>query len=141
MVSSLIRVVVADNHPNFRSGLILTLNAQDDMVVVGHGETAEEAAMLAADLKPDLVLLDLNMPGNGIAAAAMIAKLRPDARSVIMTAQADEEALEGARRAGAHGYILKGVTARDLVRMLRQVCEHGSAWPNVRVAGWAQAVS
>jgi DNA-binding NarL/FixJ family response regulator len=95
---------------------------------------------LANDLEPDLVLLDLNMPGNGISAAAKIARMRPDTRSVIMTVQADEDAIERARRAGACGYILKGITAGDLVRLLRLICQDGVVWPIGRGGLWSQAV-
>jgi DNA-binding NarL/FixJ family response regulator len=132
MVATPIRVVIADDHAIFRSGLITTLNAQQDMVVVGHGGSADEAVALATQLDPDIVLLDLNMPGNGIAAVAMIARMCPDTRSVILTVQADDDSIERARRAGACGYILKGITAGDLVRQIRQICQDEATWPN----GW-----
>jgi DNA-binding NarL/FixJ family response regulator len=132
MTTPLIRVVVADDHAIFRSGLIITLNAQQDMVVVGHGATADEAITLATRLEPDLVLLDLNMPGNGIAAAAKIAHVRPAMRSVILTVQDDADAIERARCAGACGYILKGITAGDLVRQIRKICQDCVVWPGVR---------
>jgi two-component system, NarL family, nitrate/nitrite response regulator NarL len=141
MVATPIRVVVADDHAIFRSALIGTLNAQKDMVVVGQGETADEAVSLVVHLGPDLVLLDLNMPGNGIDAAAAISRLCPAARSVIMTAQADEEAIETARRVGAHSYILKGISARDLVRLLRLICQDGRVWPSVRDGEWSLVVT
>jgi DNA-binding NarL/FixJ family response regulator len=141
MTTAPIRVVVADDHAIFRSGLIITLNGQQDMVVVGHGETADEAVTLATHLEPDLVLLDLNMPGNGIAAAAKIAHMRPDTRSVILTVQDDDDAIARARRAGACGYILKGITANDLVQLIRKIYQDGVVWPGGRDCLLSQAVS
>jgi DNA-binding NarL/FixJ family response regulator len=140
MVAAPIRVVVADDHAIFRSGLIITLNAQQDILVVGHGASADEAIALAANLKPDLVLLDLNMPGNGITAAATITNMQPDTRSVILTVQADEDAIDRARRAGACGYILKGVTAGDLVQLIRLICHDGVVWPTRRGGLCSQAL-
>jgi two-component system nitrate/nitrite response regulator NarL len=130
MLATPIRVVVADDHALYRSGLVITLDAEDDITVVGQGETSTDAVALAVRLSPDIVLLDLNMPGDGISAAATIIMLRPRARCVIMTALIDEEAIERARRVGVCGVILKGVAARDLVRLLHTVALGGYTWPS-----------
>jgi DNA-binding NarL/FixJ family response regulator len=130
MATNPIRVVVADDHSLYRSGLVITLNTEDDIAVVGQGQTSTDAVALAVRLSPDIVLLDLNMPGNGISAAATIALLRPSAKCVIMTALIDEEAIDRARRAGVCGFILKGVAARDLTRLLRTIAVGGYSWPS-----------
>jgi DNA-binding NarL/FixJ family response regulator len=128
MTATPIRVVVADDHALYLEALILTLNAQPDMVVVGYGQSADEAVALAAALEPDLVLLDLNMPGNGLTAAAAITQLRPDIHSVIITAQSDDDEVARARHAGACGYILKGIAGRELIRLLHTIMLGDSVW-------------
>ena len=118
-----IRIVLVDDHPLFREGVAYTLAAQTDMAVVAQGESGDEAVRLAATCAPDVVLLDLNIPGGGIEAARAIAAAQPATRVIMLTASVDEDDLVAAMAAGARGYILKGVAARELVSIVRRV--HG----------------
>lgn len=116
------RIVLIDDHPLFREGVAYTLAAQPDMTVVAQGENGDEALRLVAEHAPDVLLLDLNIPGGGgIAAARAIAAAHPATRIVMLTASVDEDDLAAAMRAGARGYILKGVAARELVGIVRAV--------------------
>ena len=88
--------------------------------IVGQGASADEAIRLAQDLLPDLILVDLNMPGGGLHAARTISATCPVTLVVVLTVS-EEEDLLAALRAGARGYILKGVPARELIRILHAV--------------------
>lgn len=116
-----IHIVVVDDHTLFRDGLIGILDAQPDMEVTGQGGTGEEAVRQARDLLPDLILLDIDMPGGGLEAARQIAQQAPVTRIVILTASEQDDNLVQALKAGARAYILKGVAARELLRILRSV--------------------
>jgi len=118
-----IQIVVADDHPLLREGVAHTLDSQPDMEVVGQGASADEAVHLAQELLPDLILLDINMPGSGLEAARAISATCPVTRIVMLTVSEEEEDLLAALKAGAQGYILKGVPARELVRILHAVCD------------------
>lgn len=129
MPTSPIRIVVVDDHRSYRAGLIITLSREDDLVVVGEGETATDAISQVMLKAPDLVLIDLNMPGGGIAAATKIAMMRPGTRTVIITMTADDEVVERARMLGMAGYILKGCSAHELLWQIRAAAHGGSVWP------------
>lgn len=116
-----IRVVVVDDHPLFRDGVAHTLQAEPDMEVVGQGATAEDALRLAQDLLPDIILLDITMPGGGLKAVQAIAAACPVTRIVMLTVSEEEDDVLAAFKAGARAYILKGVSARELVSILRTV--------------------
>ena len=116
-----IQVVLADDHPLFRAGVAATLDAEPDIEVVGQGATADEAVRLTQELLPDITLLDVTMPGSGLQAAARIAATCPVTRIIMLTVSEEEENLLAALKAGASGYILKGVPARELIRILRAV--------------------
>lgn len=116
-----ILVAIVDDHALFRHGVLQTLNAETDMEVVGEGATAEDALRLARELLPDILLLDIGIPGGGIASARMIASACPAVKIVMLTGSEDEENLLAALREGARAYILKGVLARELVSILRNV--------------------
>jgi two-component system nitrate/nitrite response regulator NarL len=116
-----IRIVVADDHPLFREGVVNSIGANPDMEVVAQAENAEEAVRLVRDELPDLVLLDITMPGNGIEAARKIAASSPATRIVMLTVSEDEDDLLEAMKAGASGYVLKGVSATELATVLRSV--------------------
>jgi DNA-binding NarL/FixJ family response regulator len=124
-----LRVVIVDDHALFRDGLATILSAQPDMEVVGQGGSADEAVRLAHALRPDLILLDIDMPGGGISAAAAIAVELPQTPIVMLTASEDDDHLMGALKVGARAYILKGVAARELLRILRTVAEGESYVP------------
>lgn len=120
-MSDKIQIVVVDDHPLFRQGVAYTLQSEPDMDVVGQGESVEEAIQLARNLLPDLILLDIGIPGGGINAAKIIAAACPVTKIIMLTASAEEDDLVAALKAGARAYILKGVAARELVRILRSV--------------------
>lgn len=116
-----IRVVVADDHPLFREGVISSLAGAADVVVVGQAADADGAVRLVRDELPDLVLLDVTMPGGGIEAASKIAATCPATSIVMLTVSEDEDSLVAAMKAGAAGYVLKGVSASELIGVVRAV--------------------
>jgi two-component system, NarL family, nitrate/nitrite response regulator NarL len=121
-----IRVVIVDDHPLFRGGVVRTLQEQEDIEIVGEGGSAEEALALVDQHLPDIVCLDISMPGGGVVAAREIGRRYPAVRIVMLTvSEADEDVLS-ALQAGARGYVLKGVGARELIELLRGVAEGGS---------------
>ncbi len=116
-----VRIVVVDDHPLFREGVANILQNEADMEVVAQGASADEAVKLAGDLMPDLMLLDIDMPGNGLEAARKIAESYPVIRTVMLTVSEAEENLLAAMKVGAKAYILKGVAGRELLRIVRLV--------------------
>jgi DNA-binding NarL/FixJ family response regulator len=120
-MSDTIHVAIADDHALFREGLAAILAAEEDIDVVGQAGNAQEAIQLASSLLPDIMLLDIDMPGNGLWAAQVIAEQCPITRIVVLTASEDDDNLMNALTTGARGYILKGVVARELTRILRAV--------------------
>ncbi len=120
-MSDNIHIVIVDDHPLFREGVANTLRVERDIEIVGQGDSAEEAIRLACDLLPDIILLDIDIPGGGLQAAQTIAVACPVTKIVVLTVSDEEEQLVAALKAGARAYILKGVTARELVRILRAV--------------------
>lgn len=115
-----LHVAVVDDHPLFREGVAHSLRTQPGIAVVAEGATAADALAIAADL-PDLMLLDVSMPGGGIAALRAISSAYPVVKVVMLTVSEDEEDVTAALRAGARGYVLKGVAARELVGIVRAV--------------------
>lgn len=120
-MSDKIHVAAVDDHPLFREGVIQTLHAAPDMELVGHGTTAEDALRLAQGLLPDIILLDISIPGGGIHAAQTIAAACPVIKIVMLTVSEEEEDVLAALKAGARAYILKGTPARELVSILQAV--------------------
>ena len=117
-----VRILLADDHPLFREGVASSLAAASDFEVITQAGSGEEAVRLATQLRPDMVLLDVNMPGmGGIEAAARIAAVLPEARIMMLTVSENTESLLAALKAGAHGYVLKGVSANDLRAITRAV--------------------
>jgi two-component system nitrate/nitrite response regulator NarL len=116
-----IRVAIVDDHPIFRDGVVQTLRSHPDLEVVGEGSTGEEAICLSRDWLPDILLLDIGIPGGGIESAQAISRACPATKIVMLTGSDDEEHLMAALRAGARAYILKGVLARELVAIIRSV--------------------
>jgi two-component system, NarL family, nitrate/nitrite response regulator NarL len=98
-----------------------TLAAQADIEIVGEGESATDAVRIAAERIPDVMLLDVSMPGGGLSAVREIAAAFPVIKLVMLTVSEDEDDVTTALRAGARGYVLKGVAARELVRIMRAV--------------------
>jgi len=116
-----IRVVVVDDHPMFRAGVVASLSAQPEIEVVGEGASADEARALVERLSPDVCLLDITMPGGGLVAARDITAASPQVKVGMLTVSEDQDDLLAAMKAGASGYVLKGATANDLGAVLRNV--------------------
>ncbi len=116
-----IRLVVADDHPMFRAGVVASLGATDDLDVVAQAGDAAEALRLAREHLPDVVLLDIAMPGGGLNAARDIAVACPATRVVMLTVSEDEDDILAAMKAGASGYVLKGAGAMELAGIIRSV--------------------
>lgn len=116
-----IRVVVADDHPLFRNGVVRTLEEEADITVVAEGASADDAVRLVNEHAPDVALLDISMPGNGINAARRIAETCPAVRIAMLTVSESDQDVMKALEAGATGYVLKGVGAQDLIAMIRSV--------------------
>lgn len=119
-----VRLLVADDHPLFRAGVVASFAAADGFEVVAEAGTAELAVDLAHRLRPDVVLMDVAMPAmGGIAATAQIVRGNPEARVLMLTVSEDPDDLFAALRAGARGYVLKGVSAAELLGIARRVAD------------------
>ncbi len=116
-----IRVLLVDDHTVVRQGLRLFIEMQIDMEVVGEGSNGIEAVELAAQLKPDVILLDLLMPQmDGVEATRKILECNPHSRILILTSFGEDDKVFPAIRAGAQGYLLKDIQPRDLVQAIRE---------------------
>ena len=119
-----IRTFVADDHPLFREGVVHSLCVDPGFVVVGEAGSGEETLEKVAQLRPDLVLLDVSMPGiSGIETARRIAQTAPQTRIMMLTVDDRGPSLLAALKAGAHGYVLKGVAATELREIARRIAE------------------
>jgi two-component system, NarL family, nitrate/nitrite response regulator NarL len=120
MMTDLINVLIVDDHPLFRQGVVHSLSSQSGFAVVGETPSGEEALAMARTLLPDVVLLDVNMPGwSGIQTAERIAMACPATAIVMLTGSDDRDKLLAAFKAGARGYVLKGISARELADVVR----------------------
>ena len=116
-----IRVVLIDDHPLLREGVASALERSSDVEVVGQGASAVEAAEIARSTKPDVVLLDVSIPGGGLNALKAIVASSPGTRVMILTVSVDKTDVLVALRLGARAYVVKGVSGRELVQALHAV--------------------
>jgi DNA-binding NarL/FixJ family response regulator len=117
-----IRILIADDHPLFRDGMHGLLDSVPDTEVVGEAATGDEAIALAASLQPDVILMDIKMPGiNGIQATREIVHTSPHIGILVVTMLEDDDSVFAAMRAGACGYLLKGAKQAEILRAIRAV--------------------
>lgn len=122
-----LRVLIADDHPFYRDGVRTMLSAVAETVVIGEASTGDEVIAKAAELQPDVVLMDIKMPGiNGIEATRRILSRSPHMRVLVVTMFDDDASVFAAMRAGARGYLLKDAALDDVLRAVTAV-SHGDA--------------
>jgi DNA-binding NarL/FixJ family response regulator len=121
-MESVLKVLVADDHPLILQGLRRALDGCDDIEVVGEAHSGTEVLPLVERRRPDVVLLDLRMPGmDGVACIEEIKRSSPDVKTVILSACEDRASIDSAVRAGASAYVIKSVGSVDIPSLLRQV--------------------
>jgi DNA-binding NarL/FixJ family response regulator len=126
-MTDLIHILLCDDHPIVRDGLAAVLSTQPDFEIVGQAATGTEAVHQAAQLNPDVVLLDLEMPElDGVEALRQIRATRSSARVIVFTAFDSDERIVAAVKAGAQGYLLKGAPREELFKAIRVVSAGGS---------------
>ncbi len=118
----MVSVLIADDHALVRTGLKTLINLHENLHVAGEAADGEEAVRLAKNLKPDVVIMDIRMPGmNGIEACREILDVLPNTRVIMLTSYADDEAIHASIKAGASGYILKLTGNRQLIEAIERV--------------------
>lgn len=121
-----LRVLLADDHATVRQGLKLLIDAEPDMKVIAEAGDGESAVRQALELHPDVVIMDISMPGmNGLAATRALKKARPDAVIVTLTRHGDDAYLQELLRAGVSGYVLKRSAPTELLQAIRAVAAGG----------------
>ena len=133
-MSSVVRIAVIDDHPLMREGIVHALSSQPMFELVGEGESKDDAIQIAGRELPDILLLDLSMPGGGLAAARYISEKFPSVKLVILTVSENEQKVATALELGARGYLLKGIGGMELERALLQVQE-GKTYVAAELAG------
>jgi DNA-binding NarL/FixJ family response regulator len=124
-----VRVLIADDHRLFRRGIAALLATVDGIEVVGEAADGEQAVRLALDLRPDVVLMDLHMPGGpGLDAIRLLRTSAPDVPTLVLTMSDDDDSVFAALRAGARGYVLKDADGDELVRSVLTVARGGALY-------------
>ena len=118
-------VLIADDHAGFRRGMVTLLSSLPGVEVVAEAASAEEAIAVARKVQPDVVLMDLDMPGSGMAATARLAEEAPHVAVLVLTMSSDDAAVLAALQAGARGYLVKGAARAEVERALHTVAEGG----------------
>ncbi len=130
-----IRVLMADDHPVVRAGIVSMLSKEPDIRVIGETGDGEHVERLTVETAPDVLVLDVNMPGlDPIAATRNLTQQRPDLRILVLTAYDDEAYVAGLLSAGATGYVLKDEALDSLVAAIRTIAK-GESWLSQRIAG------
>ncbi len=118
---NLIKIIVVDDHPLFREGVVRSLLESGQFDVVAQSDSQEDAVLKAGRHKPDIVLLDINLPGGGIKTAELIATQVPNVKVIMLTVSEEADDVQGALTAHAKGYVLKGVSSTELVAILQRI--------------------
>jgi DNA-binding NarL/FixJ family response regulator len=122
MATMNLRIILVDDHEVVRVGVRALIDRQPDMEVIGEASSVREAVTLSEQLAPDVVVLDIRLPGgNGLEACRQIKDRRPDTRVIVLTSYPDDEVLFDAIAAGADGYVLKQIGSDELLRALERV--------------------
>lgn len=122
-----IRILIVDHHPLFRQGILKALEAEMDIEVVGEASEGQRALALAAELAPDVVLMDIALPDiDGVEATRRMIERAPKARVLVLTALDEDTHVLGALRAGARGYLLKNTDWRELATAIRTIHRGGA---------------
>ncbi|MGO6706228.1 response regulator [Rhizobium leguminosarum] len=116
-----ITIGVVDDHPLFREGVTRSLSEINGFIVVGEGASSDDAAMIASDNHPDIMLLDVSMPGGGLSAISDVLARSPTTKVLMLTVSEEVDTLLGALQRGAMGYVLKGVGSRGLAEAIQTV--------------------
>ena len=116
-----IRIAVVDDHPLFREGVTQTFCNSEGLDLVAMGASCDDAVQIVRQEGPDIILLDIQLPGGGIEAAQLITGLSCNTKIIMLTASENVQDVSAALEAGAHGYVLKGISGVDLVRTVRAV--------------------
>jgi two-component system, NarL family, nitrate/nitrite response regulator NarL len=116
-----LQIAIVDDHPLFREGVAHSLGKHPDIHVVAQGASADEAIAIAGQQLPDVLLLDVSLPGGGVTALRQIAASYPVVKVIMLTVSQDEDDVTSALRGGARAYVLKGVAARELAEIVRSV--------------------
>jgi two-component system, NarL family, nitrate/nitrite response regulator NarL len=116
-----IRLAIVDDHSIFLEGMLSVLKTEPDIEIVGEGANAQDAVRLAREFLPDIIFLDISMPGGGLNAAREIVENYPVVKIIILTGSEGESHVMTALKTGARAYVLKGVAARELVNILHAV--------------------
>ncbi|GAA2906509.1 response regulator transcription factor [Streptosporangium fragile] len=125
----MIRILVVDDHPGFRAGLRTLLSTAEGIEVADEAASGEQALALVGRTQPDVILMDLAMPGmGGIAATERLSRDHPHIRVVVLSMSDDDDSVFAAVRAGARGYVLKGARKAELVRSVQAVAEGGAVF-------------
>jgi len=125
----MIRIVIADDDTLVRDGLKIIIDSEDDMEVVGLAKDGSQASLLYQELKPDVVLMDIRMPGtDGIHGTRMIKGSDPNAKVLMLTTFKDDEYIASAVKMGAKGYMLKNQSSDEIIGSIRLVCSGASIY-------------
>jgi two-component system, NarL family, response regulator NreC len=126
MTGTRLRILLADDHVTVRQGLKMLIDSQEDMTVVSEASDGTAAVEQARALRPDVVVMDISMPGmNGLVATRTLKQIQPDSVIVILTRHGDDAYLQELLRAGADGYVLKQSAASELLQAIRATAVHG----------------